>query len=851
MSSKTAYADTKKQSSAHALRRWLVAGVLLLNLFVIGILAYSLVRDYRMHHQTAATTTRNLAGTLEQSVDEVLQKIDLTLLTVIDELETQLASGSIGKEKVDTILARHLSRLPGIHNLLASDRAGILTYGTERADDPARISDRISIAERDFFIVLQNNPNAGLVISKPVLGKLSKQWVVIVARRYNLPDSTFAGVVLAPVRVEHFVNMFSKVNLGKKGVVSLLDGDPSIIARYPEPQGIGSAIGFKITIPSVLHLIRSGEEAATFTVVSGVDKVERTFSYLKVPGRPLFILVGLGTGDYLQSWRDEVVLYVLLAVCFALFTSILARLVHRGLRQREHDLQALGESEERYRSLFDGVPTAIFRSTPAGQSLDANPAYVHMLGYPDREALTAVNALDLYVAAEDRKRWQAIIEREGLVRDFETQMRRYDGAIIWARISSRAVKDNTGQVQYYEGTLEDITEHKRAEAEWARLEEQLRQSQKMETVGLLAGGVAHDFNNLLTPILGYTEMLISGFPEGDPRRMKLQQVRQAADRARDLTHRLLAFSRKQILELKIVDLGEVICRFENMLRRTIRENISIEVRISPTLSPVCADAGQIEQVLVNLSINAQDAMLEGGTLTIEATDIDLDQSYTSAHPELAPGPYVMLAVSDTGTGMDEQTMEHIFEPFFTTKELGKGTGLGLSTVYGIVKQHGGAITVYSEIDRGSIFKAFLPRVAEEGETVEESLPLLDEVVCGVETVLVVEDNQMVRALVCDSLESLGYQILAAESPHQCVELVEGYQGTIDLLLTDVVLPKMNGRELFDVLVRMRPDLKVLFMSGYSSNVIGHHGVLDEGVNFIQKPFTVQALSEKVREVLDS
>jgi PAS domain S-box-containing protein len=415
---------------------------------------------------------------------------------------------------------------------------------------------------------------------------------------------------------------------------------------------------------------------------------------------------------------------------------------------------------------------------------------------------------------------------------------------IHAIITKKTLYTDEKNEQHIVGIISDITERKKLEAE-------LRQSQKMETVGLLAGGIAHDFNNLLTPILGYADLLILGIADEDQRRSKLEHIKQAGERARDLTQRLLAFSRKQLIELKTVDLGDLIRKFESILRRTIRENINIEVRISPSLSRVRADAGQIEQALVNLSINAQDAMPEGGTLTIEARDIELDESYTDRHPEIVPGPYVMLAVNDTGIGMEAQVIEHIFEPFYTTKELGKGTGLGLSTVYGIVKQHGGSISVYSEMNHGSIFKVFLPRVSENGEKIALYSPQPDEVARGFETVLVAEDNEMVRTLACSMLESLGYQVLSAENPDRCIELVKNYLSTINLLLTDVVMPRMNGKDLYDRLHRMRPDLKVIFMSGYTSNVIGHHGVLDQGTHFIQKPFSIHTLSEKVRHVLDS
>ncbi len=288
-----------------------------------------------------------------------------------------------------------------------------------------------------------------------------------------------------------------------------------------------------------------------------------------------------------------------------------------------------------------------------------------------------------------------------------------------------------------------------------------------------------------------------------------------------------------------------------MLHRTIRENIAIEVKISPALSLIRADAGQIEQILLNLSVNAQDAMPDGGTLTIEAADIDLDEAYTSKHPEIVPGTYVMLAVSDTGVGMDEETMAHAFDPFFTTKELGKGTGLGLSTVYGIVKQHDGSICIYSEKNHGSVFKIFLPRSAGEGAGIEERQPSPAEIVRGNETILLVEDNDMVRMLACTMLENLGYRTLVAESPAQCLKLIAEYKDPISLLLTDVVMPGMNGKELFEQLRRILPELKVLFVSGYTSNVIEHHGVLDKNVHFLQKPFSVQTLSQKVRKAIDT
>jgi PAS domain S-box-containing protein len=434
--------------------------------------------------------------------------------------------------------------------------------------------------------------------------------------------------------------------------------------------------------------------------------------------------------------------------------------------------------------------------------------------------------------------------RQGQTETREWTYIRTDGSPLTVSLTVTAMRSERGVLTGFIAIARDVTAEK-------KMEQQFIQSQKMESVGLLAGGVAHDFNNLLTPILGYTEILLSGFSEEDPRYRRLQQVQQAAERAKELTRRLLAFSRKQVIELKSVNLGDVIRQFESILRRTIRENIQIKFRISEHLGRVRADAGQIEQVLLNLAVNAQDAMPEGGVLTIEAMDCDLDESSTAGNPELRPGRHVMLAVSDTGVGMDKQTQEHIFEPFFTTKELGKGTGLGLSTVYGIVRQHGGSINVYSEENRGSAFKIFIPHQAERGVVDERPSSPEDAVAHGVETILVAEDNEMVRTLVNEMLTGLGYQVLQAESVEQCLLFAREHQGPINMLLTDVIMPKMNGKELFDQLSRILPELKVLFMSGYTSDVIGHHGVLGEGVDFLQKPFSQHVLSEKVRRVLDS
>ncbi|MBW1719693.1 MAG: response regulator [Deltaproteobacteria bacterium] len=394
----------------------------------------------------------------------------------------------------------------------------------------------------------------------------------------------------------------------------------------------------------------------------------------------------------------------------------------------------------------------------------------------------------------------------------------------------------------------DITERKRAEEERGKLEAQFQGAQKLESVGRLAGGVAHDLNNLLAPILGYGEMLLQDFDRNDTRKASVEQIVEAGMRARDIVRQLLAFSRKQALEFKAVDLNKVLTRFEKLLRRTIREDIAIRFMPASQVPFIRGDIGQLEQVIMNLAVNAQDAMPEGGTLTFDTFLTELGEDYAATHEGVKSGAYVMLGVSDTGYGMGAETCEHLFEPFFSTKGE-HGTGLGLATVYGIVKQHGGNIWVYSEIGKGTTFKIYLP-VSEETGAPSESDSMGPPDLQGSETILIVEDNAQIRNLSHAILKRQGYKVLVAENGKEALTVLNQHEGPLHLILTDVVMPKMDGKALFDQISGYNPDVKVLYMSGYTNDVIAHRGVLDEGMNFIQKPCSVQALAAKVREVLD-
>jgi signal transduction histidine kinase/ActR/RegA family two-component response regulator len=467
-----------------------------------------------------------------------------------------------------------------------------------------------------------------------------------------------------------------------------------------------------------------------------------------------------------------------------------------------------------------------------------------MLGYESPQDLLAwVNDIrgQVYVDPKRREEFSRALEQQGIVRNFECQVYRKDGRKIWISASARSVFED-GAVVRYEGMNEDITQRK-------LLEEQLTQSQKMEAVGLLAGGVAHDFNNALSVITGYSGLLQMRLPADDPLVRYAEEIAKAAHRAAGLTRQLLAFSRKQVIQPVILDLNSLIVEMEKMLRRLIGENIEIFITRDVGLARVKADASQMEQILMNLAVNARDAMLQGGKVTIRTENADLDETYSLQHLHFKPGRYVILSFSDTGCGMDKETLARIFEPFFTTKEPGKGTGLGLSTVYGIVKQNGGYISAYSEPGQGTTFKIYLPQA--EGTVQSTPAVRTAEILPprGSETILLVEDEEALRTLARNCLENQGYCVLEAADGNAAIATAEKHSGPIQLLLTDVIMPGMNGRDLADRLTELRPTIKVLYLSGYASDLIAQYGVLDPQILLLEKPFTLRALLIKVQEAL--
>ena len=512
------------------------------------------------------------------------------------------------------------------------------------------------------------------------------------------------------------------------------------------------------------------------------------------------------------------------------------------ITERRTSELALRQSEERYRELFENAPDIIYTQDLTGNITSANKAGEDLSGYTCEE-LSHMNLAGM-VAPEHLQNIQEEVQRTlaGEKRPpVEIEILTKNGRRMTIEASSQRMLEDGKPVGIHTFGR-DITEHKRLEA-------QFYQSQKMEAIGRLAGGIAHDFNNLLNVILGYSGFLLDVVGSSEPQRRYVGQIKSSAEGGVPLIRQLLAFSRKQVLQPRVLDLNAVVREAEQLVMHLIGEDIEVIILPEPSLGHVKADPGQIQQVLMNLVVNARDAMPEGGKLTIASANVDLDEHYAHHHSGVKPGSFVMLAVSDTGIGMDQETQAHIFEPFFTTKAPGKGTGLGLSTVYGIVKQSQGYIWVYSELGKGTTFKVYLPLVRETCEDTQRG-PIATGSLQGAETVLLVEDEPSLRELAREFLESSGYRVLEAGDGAKAIELAEQHRGTIHLLLTDVIMPGMNGHQLAEHLASRCPEMRVIYTSGYTDNVIVSHGVLQPGTNFIEKPYMREALLTKIREVLD-
>jgi len=513
------------------------------------------------------------------------------------------------------------------------------------------------------------------------------------------------------------------------------------------------------------------------------------------------------------------------------------------MTQRKKAEEALQRSEEKYRNFFEEDLTGDYISTADGRILICNMAFCRIFGFESMEEAKSTNLIKLYPDPMQRLNLLAEIQKKRRMENHELKLQSCRGEARYLMANLIGIFDSQNYLTGIKGYLYDISEHKKIEA-------QFRQAQKMEAVGRLAGGVAHDFNNLLSVINGYSHLLLERVSPDDPLRHQIEMIQKAGQRAESLTRQLLAFSRRQVMQTKNLNLNDLVNDIEKLLNRVIGEDIQLLTRVSPNLKLINADPSQMEQVIMNLVLNARDAMPDGGVLTIETSNIILNENYIRRHPLMQPGSYVMLAVSDTGTGMSQEIQANLFEPFFTTKPSGKGTGLGLSTVYGIVKQSGGFIWVYSEVAKGTTFKIYLP-VVDGDKTEIQNFAAEKTTMVGSETILIAEDDRDVRDLIESLLNDHGYSTLAATNGDEALKIASTHPVPIHLMITDVVMPNLNGSDVARKLTATRPAMKVLYVSGYTDDAIVHHGILDKDVHFLQKPFNTVELLRRVRQILDA
>lgn len=523
--------------------------------------------------------------------------------------------------------------------------------------------------------------------------------------------------------------------------------------------------------------------------------------------------------------------------------------VIRDITRLKESERAIREAEARYRSIFENAVEGIFQSTPEGNFIQVNPAFARILGYDSPEDLKK-SVTDIrkqtYVDPKDREKFIKELQEKGVVKNFEFRVRRKDGKVIWLSENARVVKDAEGKILYFEGTAEDITESK-------FLMEQLLQAQKMEAIGRVVGGIVHDFNNMLVPIIGYTEMLESKLDPESEIYDYVKSIKEAAQNAASLTKQLLGFTRRQVSNLEPLELNEFIKGTAKMFSHLIGEDIRVHISLSKDPIWVTADHTQLQQVLINMVVNARDAMPEGGDLFIKVESVEIDEDYARTHPDASPGKFACISVKDTGVGMDRDTMGRIFEPFFTTKSPGKGTGLGLSVAYGIIRQHNGWINVYSEMGMGTIFRIYIPlqeRIKRVRKYTEPSLKETETMGKG-ECILVVEDDPQVRSLVASILDRHGYIVLQASCLKEAIQLAKSTPQNLNLLFTDVVLSDGNGPSLYEELKVRFPDLKVVFTSGYTDERTSVQSLMEKGYEFLPKPYSTRQLLEVIRRVFES
>jgi two-component system, cell cycle sensor histidine kinase and response regulator CckA len=868
----------------------LVAGVLLLNLFVYALAALSLLRSWHQYEARVETSTQNLSRILENSIGGIVGKANVAILGVVDEAERQLAAGKIDRQTLDRCIARQSARVPELDSIRMADGEGNVVYGS--GTEPGS---PVNIADREYFRQVRDNPQQGTFISKPYFGRIAKKWAFSQARRVNHPDGAFAGVAFGVFSIEFFTRLFSSLDVGRDGTIVLRDQDLAVVARYPEPGGLGSSIGQISWVPPLIDLIQAGNLSATYKRVATVDKINRIYSYRKIPDLPFYVFVGQSISANLDDLRKDALALLSLAPLFTLVTLLFSGMlllkwrrekqVEAELRTANQELELrveerttalrtsneqlqvelaerkqveteLKASEERSRNLFEHAPVGIFHSDRGGRFLAANPALAKMLGYSSPEELIAVIAdmtTQIYSDPEVRPQiMDALMKQDGWVHYDEVLWRRKDGSLITVDMTGRKVLSSTGAIAYLEGFIEDITERKRAEEEGLRLGRQLQQMQKAESLGRMAGAIAHHFNNQLGAVMGNLELAALNLPQGAKAQANIAHAMTASGRAAEISRLMLTYLGQSNSVRAPIELLEICREALPLLTAALPKKVHLKTEFPAEGPLILADAGQVRQILTNLVVNAGEAMEDReGDVTvavrvIAAAGIDASQFYP---PEWEPREesYACLAVADTGCGIDQESLKLLFDPFFSTKFTGRG--LGLPIVLGMVKAHGGAISVESVPDRGTVFRVFLPFSAGQLRELPKAGPVASVSLGDHGLLLLVEDEPAMRNMAETMLKVLGYKVMAAADGVEAVEVFREHRDQIQCVLLDLTMPRMDGWETLTALRALRPNLPVILASGYDEAraMAGDHAERPQA--FLQKPYQMAELEAAIEAVV--
>jgi PAS domain S-box-containing protein len=846
---KSAAVNMEHLRSIKLLTKRLLVGTLAVNIVVAGIICISLILSYQNFNNRAAVVTQNITQILEEELAGTISKVDLAIQSVTDEVERQLKSGGIQKSELNDFIIREHCRLPELLAFRATDMKGDAIYGPKA--QPVKTT---SLAHRDYFSYLRDNPNAGLVISKPLTGGISGERMIVLSRRINHPDGGFAGLVYAGVPIDYLTKTFSKVNIGTNGVITLRDSDFDIIARYPKHKTDGRNTQ-ENAISAQLHaILKTGKSSETYMATSKVDSIERTFSLRTVSlSKPYYLIVGVATSDYLAPWRKEMYVMSAFMILFSVITGIFATKQIRLLTKQELQNKQILESGERFNQLAVQSRTFSWEVDYKGLYTFVSQVSEAVTGYRPDEIVGKKHFYDLHPEGgreEFSKAAFEVFEQKSAFQDLVNPVQAKDGSLIWVSTNGFPLLNADGTLSGYRCSNTDITDRKRLEEEKHTFEQQLQHAQKLESLGILSGGIAHDFNNILAIIVGYCGLTKMDY---ETAQKNIPEIEKAAERAAGLCRQMLAYAGKAQLKKTRINMVKKVDEIVGMLKATLPQNAVIKTGLSSEIPLIDGDVSQLRQVVMNLIINASEAIgTEQGEVNISLSRIKViaGKAYEDYRGKPIPsGEYVCLEVTDNGCGMDDGTKWRIFEPFYTTKFTGRG--LGMSAVLGIINSHGGVLQLFSKPGHGTTFKVYLPSptgdtAGEEDQT--QSTPLVPWQGNG--AVLLVEDEDQVRFLAKSLLEMFGFTVLEAVNGKEALELYQKNAAEIRLVLTDIGMPVMDGYALIPALKKLDPELPIIISSGFGDTEVSSRIGSDNIAGLISKPYNPSQLREVLKSALE-